>query len=39
MRGETVLHGSGRISLGRSLTDPLAQPIVFRRDQRSLYRV
>ena len=37
--GETVLHGSGRISLGRSLADPLAQPIVFRRDRRTLYRV
>jgi len=39
LRGETLLHGSGRISLGRSFSDPLAQPIVFRRDQRSLYRV
>ncbi|MDH4172610.1 MAG: adenylate/guanylate cyclase domain-containing protein [Betaproteobacteria bacterium] len=39
LRGETVLHGSGRISLGRPLSDPLAQPIVFRRDQRALYRV
>ena len=37
--GETLLHGSGRISLGRSLTDPLAQPIAFRRDRRALYRV
>jgi hypothetical protein len=37
--GETVLHGSGRISLGRPLADPLAQPIVFRRDRRTLYRV
>ncbi len=37
--GETVLHGSGRLSLGRPLTDPLAQPIVFRRDRRALYRV
>jgi hypothetical protein len=39
LRGETVLHGSGRISLGRSLADPAAQPIAFRRDQRALYRV
>lgn len=39
LRGEVLLHGSGRVSLGRSLADPLAQPIVFRRDQRSLYRV
>lgn len=39
LRGETVLHGSGRISLGRSLADPQAQPIEFRRDQRALYRV
>ena len=39
LRGETVLHGSGRISLGRPLSDPLAQPIAFRRDQRALYRV
>jgi adenylate cyclase len=39
LRGETLLHGSGRVSLGRSLADPLAQPIIFRRDQRSLYRV
>jgi class 3 adenylate cyclase len=39
LRGETVLHGSGRISLGRPLSDPLAQPIAFHRDQRALYRV
>jgi adenylate cyclase len=39
LRGETVLHGGGRISLGRSLDDPQAQPIAFRRDQRALYRV
>lgn len=39
LRGETILHGSGRISLGRSLADPQARPIEFRRDQRSLYRV
>jgi class 3 adenylate cyclase len=39
LRGETVLHGSGRISLGRSVGDPLATTIVFRRDQRALYRV
>lgn len=39
LRGETVLHGSGRISLGRPLSDPLARPIAFRRDQRALYRV
>lgn len=39
LRGETVLLGSGRISLGRPLSDPQAQPIVFRRDQRALYRV
>ena len=39
LRGETVLHGSGRISLGRPLSDPQAQPIAFRRDQRALYRV
>lgn len=39
LRGETVLHGSGRISLGRPLADPQAQPIVFQRDQRALYRV
>jgi adenylate cyclase len=39
MRGETLLHGSGRISLGRSLADPLATPIAFRRDKRALYRV
>jgi adenylate cyclase len=39
LRGETVLLGSGRISLGRPLSDPLAQPITFRRDQRALYRV
>jgi class 3 adenylate cyclase len=39
LRGETVLHGSGRISLGRPLADPQAQPIVFRRDQRALFRV
>jgi len=38
-RGETLLHGSGRISLGRSVSDPLATTIVFRRDQRALYRV
>ena len=39
LRGETVLHGSGHISLGRPLADPQAQPIAFRRDQRALYRV
>jgi adenylate cyclase len=39
LRGETLLLGSGRLSLGRPLADPLAQPIVFRRDQRALYRV
>lgn len=39
VRGETELHHSGRISLGRSLADPQARPIVFRRDQRALYRV
>ncbi len=39
LRGETVLQGSGRISLGRPLSDPKAQPIAFRRDQRALYRV
>jgi adenylate cyclase len=39
LRGETVLHGSGRISLGRPLADQRAQPIAFRRDQRALYRV
>jgi hypothetical protein len=39
LRGETVLHGSGRISLGRPLADPQAQPIAFQRDQRALYRV
>jgi class 3 adenylate cyclase len=39
LRGETVLHGSGRISLGRSFSDPLATTIIFRRDQRALYRV
>jgi class 3 adenylate cyclase len=39
MRGETLLHGSGRFSLGRSLADPLATPIAFRRDKRALYRV
>lgn len=39
LRGETVLHGSGRISLGRPLADARAQPIVFRPDQRALYRV
>jgi adenylate cyclase len=39
LRGETVLHGSGRISLGRPLADPQAQPIAFRPDQRALYRV
>jgi len=39
LRGETLLHGAGRISLGRSLSDPLARAIVFRRDQRALYRV
>lgn len=39
LRGETVLLGSGRISLGRTLSDPKAQPIAFNRDQRALYRV
>ena len=39
LRGETILHGSGRISLGRSLADPQSRPVEFRRDQRALYRV
>jgi len=39
LRGETILHGSGRISLGRSLSDAQSQPIAFRPDQRALYRV
>ncbi|NJN40004.1 MAG: FHA domain-containing protein [Gammaproteobacteria bacterium] len=39
LRGETQLYGSGRISLGRSLSDPQARPIAFSRDKRSLYRV
>jgi class 3 adenylate cyclase len=39
LRGETALHGSGRISLGRPLSDPLALPIAFSPDQRALYRV
>lgn len=39
LRGETELRGSGRLSLGRPLSDPQAQPIAFRRDQRALYRV
>jgi class 3 adenylate cyclase len=39
LRGETLLHGTGRISLGRSFGDPASQPIVFGRDQRALYRV
>lgn len=39
LRGETVLLGSGRISVGRSFSDPRAQPIAFRRDARALYRV
>jgi len=39
LRGETALHGSGRISLGRPLSDALALPIAFSRDQRALYRV
>jgi class 3 adenylate cyclase len=39
LRGETVLHGSGRISLGRSFMDPEARPIAFRRDNRSLFRI
>jgi class 3 adenylate cyclase len=39
LRGETLLHDSGRISLGRPFADPRAQPITFKRDQRALYRV
>lgn len=39
LRGETALYGSGRISLGRSLSDTEAQPITFRRDKRALFRV
>lgn len=39
LRGESVLPNSGRISLGRSFSDPRAQPIAFRRDARALYRV
>jgi adenylate cyclase len=39
LRGETLLHGTGRVSLGRSLSDPQAQPVRFERDKRSLFRV
>ena len=39
LRGETQLYGAGRISLGRSLADPQAQAIAFRRDKRALYRI
>jgi class 3 adenylate cyclase len=39
LRGETLLHGSGRISLGRSFSDSQVQPIHFSRDKRALYRV
>jgi hypothetical protein len=39
LRGETALHGSGRVSLGRPFSDPQAQPIAFNRDQRALFRV
>jgi class 3 adenylate cyclase len=39
LRGETLLHGTGRVSLGRSFTDPLVQAIRFARDKRSLFRV
>jgi hypothetical protein len=39
LRGETLLHGTGRISLGRSFNDPLVQAIRFARDKRSLFRV
>jgi class 3 adenylate cyclase len=39
LRGETLLHGSGRVSLGRPFADPQTQPIAFNRDQRALYRV
>ena len=39
LRGELLLDGSGRMSLGRSGRDGATEVITFRRDRRSMYRV
>jgi hypothetical protein len=36
LRGATVLHGSGRISLGRPVSHRQTQSITFRRDLRAV---
>ena len=38
-RSELMLDGEGAISLGRAFEENEAQPILFKRDRRALYRV
>jgi class 3 adenylate cyclase len=39
LRGELLLNGAGKISLGRSVQDDNSNVIAFARDRRSLFRV
>ncbi len=39
LRGELLLDGSGKMSLGRSVRDGATEVITFTRDRRSMYRV
>ncbi len=39
LRGELLLDGSGKMSLGRSAREGAAEVITFKRDRRAMYRV
>ena len=39
LRGELLLDGSGKLTLGRSVREGATEVITFTRDRRSLYRV
>jgi adenylate cyclase len=39
LRGELLLDGSGKLTLGRSARDGAAEVISFTRDRRSMYRI
>ena len=39
LRGELLLDGSGKLTLGRSMRDGATEVITFARDRRSMYRV
>lgn len=39
LRGELLLDGSGKLTLGRSVRDGATEVITFTRDRRSMYRV